>query len=295
MPDTRTAARLLGGDVAQRGGIVCPGPGHGRRDRSLSVKLDPRARDGFVVYSFAGDDVLVCRDFVRERLGLGAWQPRGTGAKPAASSPSRPSPSPVKMPDEDDAGRIRLALRIWNEATDPRGTPAEIYLHTRRFHLEDDLALRVLRWHASTECMVALMRNVITDEPQGVHRTFISPDGRKLGRRMKGRAKGAAIKLDADEDVTLGLFLGEGIETCLAARAWHLRPVWAVGSAGAIGTFPVLAGLDAITVLGEHDGGANAAATDALARTYQAAGVEVERVRPLIGDDLADAWSEVKA
>ena len=57
---------------------------------------------------------------------------------------------------------------------------------------------------------------------------------------MLGRAKGAAIKLDPDDDVTLGLHIGEGIETCLAARQLGYRPVWALGSAGAIAAFPVL-------------------------------------------------------
>ena len=75
---------------------------------------------------------------------------------------------------------------------------------------------------------------------------------------MLGRARDAAIKLDADENVTLGLHIGEGVETCLAAWLAGFRPVWALGSAGAIATFPVLSGIEAITVLGEvGDGGAN--------------------------------------
>ena len=44
-------------------------------DRSLSVKLDSDAPDGFVVHSFAGDDPLVCRDHVREKAGLEPFKP----------------------------------------------------------------------------------------------------------------------------------------------------------------------------------------------------------------------------
>jgi len=35
-PDVRAAARALGGDVVGRDQILCPGPGHSPRDRSLA-------------------------------------------------------------------------------------------------------------------------------------------------------------------------------------------------------------------------------------------------------------------
>ena len=47
---------------------------------------------------------------------------------------------------------------------------------------------------------------------------------------MYGEANGAAIKLDADEMVTMGLTIGEGIETVLSARQLGFRPAWALGS-----------------------------------------------------------------
>ena len=55
--------------------MLAPGPGHSGKDRSLSIKLSPKSPDGFVVHSFAGDDPLVCKDYVRERLGLQKLQP----------------------------------------------------------------------------------------------------------------------------------------------------------------------------------------------------------------------------
>ena len=83
-PDVRAAARALGGDISGRDGVVCPGPGHSRQDRSLSVRLDSTAPDGFVVHSFAGDDPITCKDHVRERLGLGAFKPNGGAANGTA-------------------------------------------------------------------------------------------------------------------------------------------------------------------------------------------------------------------
>ena len=129
------------------------------------------------------------------------------------------------------------------------------------------------------------MRDISTDQPCGVHRTYLGRDGGKIGRKMLGRAKGAAIKLDPDDDVMLALHIGEGIETCLSARQKGFRPTWALGSAGAIAGFPVLAGIEAITIFAEHDdSGANRRAVDQCARRYLAAGCEVWVIDPPRGD-----------
>jgi RecA-family ATPase len=68
-PNLQSIARALGGEV--RGGqVLAPGPGHSAKDRSLSVKLDAGAPDGFVVNSFANDDPIQCKDYVREKAGI---------------------------------------------------------------------------------------------------------------------------------------------------------------------------------------------------------------------------------
>lgn len=74
MIDRSYAAKQLGGDLTPNG-VVCPGPGHSARDRSLSVSFDPGAPEGFVVHSFSDDDAIACRDHVRGRLGLPEWKP----------------------------------------------------------------------------------------------------------------------------------------------------------------------------------------------------------------------------
>jgi hypothetical protein len=61
----QSLARALGGEV-EGNGVLTPGPGHSAVDRSLSVRLDANASDGFVVHSFAHDDPIVCRDHVRQ-------------------------------------------------------------------------------------------------------------------------------------------------------------------------------------------------------------------------------------
>jgi hypothetical protein len=74
MSELHSWARALGGDVTG-GGILCPGPGHTAGDRSLSVKI---GRDGEpICYSHSGDDPILCKDFVREKIGLKPFKPNG--------------------------------------------------------------------------------------------------------------------------------------------------------------------------------------------------------------------------
>ena len=68
-------AAAMGGDVTGPDSCNVPGPGHSSKDRSLSLKIDPTAPDGFIVYSHAGDDDIACKDYVREKLGLPQWSP----------------------------------------------------------------------------------------------------------------------------------------------------------------------------------------------------------------------------
>src|SRR5260370_7824539 len=105
----RAVAHALGGGVAGPNAVLAPGPGHSRRDRSLSVKFDPRAPDGFVVYSFAGDDPILCRDHVRRCVGMDRFI------------------APTKQPGPPRTG----SLDIWHEARDPPGTVVETYLAKR--------------------------------------------------------------------------------------------------------------------------------------------------------------------
>jgi len=196
-----------------------------------------------------------------------------------------------KKPPPPDAWK-----RVWGNSIEPRGTVVETYLRSRYLALPADMAGNAIRFHGALwrdgkthPGMVALFRDIQTDEPCGIHRTFLNSDGKKIDRRMLGRAGIAAIKLCPDENVTQGLHVGEGVETCLAAWLAGFRPVWALGTCGGIARFPLLAGIDAIRVLSErNDGGANEAAVNQLRETWSER--EVLVVEPLLGDDINDAW-----
>lgn len=298
MIELRTLAQALGGEIVGRNAVLAPGPGHSRRDRSLSVRLEPDAPGGFVVYSHAGDDVMGCKDYIRERCGLPRWQSRGLIANPRGGL--RVDEKPTLASQGIDKNTVLPALSIWSASVEPAGTVVERYLASRSLELPPDAA-DVLRFHprlryygGTVPGMVALLRDIRTNEPAGIHRTYLTANGVKLGRKMLGRAKGAAIKIDPDEDVTLGLTIGEGIETVLAARQLGFRPAWALGSVGAVEAFPALPAIEALTIL-EEAGAPSIKAVERCGRTWSEAGAEVIVVAPKVGSDINDSLRGVAA
>jgi putative DNA primase/helicase len=143
--------------------------------------------------------------------------------------------------------------------------------------------------------MVCLVRNIVTNKQQAIHRTALMPDGTAIKRNGKtfrmslGEISGGAIKLDPDEDVTQGLCIGEGVETCLAGRQMGYRPVWAVVNTRGIQDFPVLPGISGLTIFGEHDEKQQSMkAIQSCAERWLAAGREVLTAWPMAGNDLND-------
>lgn len=108
--DARTVARILGGD-ANGNSVSAPGPGHSPKDRSLSIRIDPAAPGGFVLTSFSSsDDWQVCRDYVRDRLGLEPWKPNGRDRR-------KPFVVINRAPDKEKMKRV--ALNIWRQSVSP--------------------------------------------------------------------------------------------------------------------------------------------------------------------------------
>jgi len=289
MMDARNIAYTLGGDVNGSKSCNVPGPGHDKADRSLSITIDPRAPDGFVVHSFASDDPLACKDYVRDRLGLGPWE-RGQGRRTPLLKAANDS-----GPDPDQEKRKAWALQIWSQSVNPTGTIVERYLREHRgLELSGDVAGSVIRFHGRLKfdetylpSMVCLLRDIKSNEPCGIHRTFLDrKTGEKIDRRMLGIARGAAIKLD---QAGASLTIGEGVETALSGRMAGLGPVWALGSSGAVRSFPVLKGLSEITILEENDP-TSQRDVEQCAQRYFKAGKPVNIVTPDIGNDLNDAW-----
>ena len=303
MIDIRAIARALGGSVIGRDTIAAPGPGHSPRDRSLTIKLVASAPDGLVVFSHANDDWQTCKDYVRERLGLPPWQPGdGLGPRVASSQVKEFDRAAINAEGErrehtaNDVLRIKRACAVWDAGVDPRGTLAEAYLWSRALILDDAIAGAVLRYHPACPwrdedtgatiylpALIAAFTSIDNGAVTGIQRIALTPEGRKLGRRMLGIVHRAAVKLDQAGDT---LHVGEGIETMMAARQLGLAPAWALGSAGMVAHFPIT-NTRHLGICGERDE-ASASAVELCTRRWQAAGRQVQVVIPTVGKDLND-------
>jgi phage/plasmid primase-like uncharacterized protein len=202
----------------------------------------------------------------------------------------------AKQERQDVAGQLQRAEQAWQEASLTPAPPAIDYLARRGISLDDLPESGGLRWHpacpwelGTKACVMARYTDTVTGEPRGIWRRPITGEKPKT----LGPMGGCVIRLWPDDAINEGLVIGEGIETTLAAatriehRGTLLRPAWATGSAGNMATFPVLAGIEALTILVDHDAsGTGQKAAEACAQRWRDAGREVIRLMP--GDMGAD-------
>jgi putative DNA primase/helicase len=286
MIDLRQAARALGGDIAGRDQVLCPGPGHSTQDRSLAVRF---VADGFIVHSHASDNWQACRDHVSARLGWDTQRP--------ATKPARMGATPQTSDDVVD--RIGWARSLWRATVPAKGTLAERYLvETRRLELPDSAAIRFhprLKFSRIGEflpAMVCAMVDIRTNEFTGIHRTFLTADAKKAGILTLGRKLGSAIKIDPDDVVHEGLAVAEGVESAIAARFLY-RPAWSLIDANGINGFPVLPGIEHLSIFADNDANktGEVAAYECQER-WQRTGAEVViQMPPNVGEDIADIIS----
>jgi hypothetical protein len=107
--------------------------------------------------------------------------------------------------------------------------------------------------------IVAIVTDVLTGERINLHRTWLKPDGSgkaeidKPRLLLKGHRKhGGVVRLWPDEEVSTGLCIAEGLETALTT-AHGFTPVWACIDAGNLAAFPVLPGIESLTIVADHD------------------------------------------
>jgi putative DNA primase/helicase len=225
------------------------------------------------------------------------------GEPTQANGQSRQAPNlPATVSPQPEDSRRQAALSIWHGAQDPRGTLVEAHFKSRALNLPNEAANEAIRFHGGCKfgsewfpAMVCLVRNIVANEPQGVHRTALGPDGTAIKRDGKtfrlslGQITGGVIKLNPDEDVEQGLCIGEGIETCLSGRQIGYRPVWSAVSKSGVASFPVLPGIVGLTIFGERDEKEQSEKSiRACAERSLMAGIETQAVWPLVGNDLND-------
>jgi Toprim domain/CHC2 zinc finger len=203
-----------------------------------------------------------------------------------------PAPQPGNGMDVD---KVAFALQLWADSKPLRGTPAERYLQvTRGIRRLPSAAADSLRFHPRCPfgherlpCLVALMRNPLTDTPVGIQRTALRLNGEaveKIDRRMLGHA--GVVKLWPLGTATR-LSIGEGLETTLSAmnllarQGEDLRPAWAALSCGMLGRLPLVPQVTELVLFVDNDinGEGPAAAHSCTARWTQA-GRTVMRHQP---------------
>jgi putative DNA primase/helicase len=282
----RKIAHALDGDVVGNQ-VLCPGPGHSPRDRSLAVRF---TADGFVVHSHANNDWRECRDHVNERLGLDSRHPQNNRASLRQLPPRRP---------DDTVDRIGWARSLWRATVPAKGTLAERYLvETRRLELPDT---EVIRFHARLKfsrtgeflpAMVCVMVDIRTNDFTGIHRTFLTADAKKAGVLTLGRKLGSAIKIDPDDTAHDGLAIAEGVESAIATRFIY-RPAWSLIDANGVNAFPVLPGITHLSIFADNDATKTGEfAAYACQERWQSAGAEVViQMPPNVGEDIADIIS----
>jgi phage/plasmid primase-like uncharacterized protein len=219
----------------------------------------------------------------------------GGGIRPHAKPSAKPS---AKRDESDEQHNLDRAAAIWHAAS-PLGPETITYFAKRGINIDQVPDHGGLRFHercpwdgGTMPAVIGRFTTAIGNESRGIWRRPITGEKPK----SLGPMSGCILRLWADEAVEQGLVLGEGVETTLAAatrithRGTLLQPAWAACSAGNMETFPVLSGIEALTLLVDNDAsGAGQKAAAACATRRSAAGREVIRLMPKIeGADFND-------
>lgn len=261
--DLKNIVHTFGGLLLDNGrGALIPGPGHSRRDRSVSLRQLPDGRILIHCFSPKDDwrdvrDMLRGRDFARD-----------------ASRDLASNPSSHAVPSFNE--KIARARALWNEAVPIEGTLAATYLHARRIELAAwPASLRFLPSASSIDdrrrrpALIAAIMDP-RDALQGVHINLLSPCGTRKAdvatpRRTIGRLMGGAVRLHDDGLPSSTLLVAEGIETALSAAIALDLSAWAALTAGNLARFNPPPGTRRLIVAADR-GAAGEAAGDTLAR-----------------------------
>ena len=247
-----------------------------------------------------GGDIL---EFIKKENGFGFPEALGLASDLAGFTscniPARreaPQPAPEPEDDPDELERMESALEIWDSVGPLRSSVAEAYLISRGIAVPDDgfhdlgFAPRCPWRNGTTPAMVGLLSDIITGEPCAIHRTALTPDGRKIGRKLLGPKSGCAIKLVPDSEVGDELAIAEGIETALSGQAFGFAPTWSVVDAGGIRTFPVLRHIRRLTIFVDNDVSSTGEKVARVCKErWEAAGKVVRLIIPTkVGMDFND-------
>jgi Toprim domain/CHC2 zinc finger len=216
-------------------------------------------------------------------------------------------PTTVVRERGDPEERRQRALALWDEAKPIAGTMAEQYLSDTRGIDVSRLPASinaVLRFHrfcpfgsGACPCLVALMRDPVTDVPVGIHRIALAQENGTVTRIERRALGGMGVVKLWPVNGGKALAVGEGIETVLAAATRMslggapLTPAWAAINTGGVAALPVLGGVEQLIQLIDND--ANNAGQGAAAVSRQRWCEQGRAVVPLLPKEAGWDWNDV--
>ena len=240
-------------------------------------------------------------DLIRQNRRLADVHEAAAEARRFLSLPEPPAvPQSKAQAAQNDGDRRLAARRLWAMTRPIAGTHAAAYLAERGI---TDLASTqgTLRFHLScyhrrddgTRTAFPAMIASVTDDAfavQGLHRTWLDPDRPIKAlisdpRRAMGMLLGHGVRIGFDPAAPPEMIAaGEGIETMLSLRqALPRMPAIAALSATHLGALLLPACLRRLYIATEADAAARHG-LGRLADRARADGIEVEPLRPVLGD-----------
>lgn len=297
-PDLRDFVMRCGGELVNGGREArVPGPGHSKRDRSLSLRL---SEDGRVIFhDFSGKHSFL---EVKAHLGLADADSFTPNKAEREAERRRRDAENARL----DLEKLNFCASVWEGTLPTDGTVVERYLLSRglsldcgdvRFH---PAAPRVVPWNRTDDdpapppphpAMVCLARNA-RREARGLHITFLNSKGQKAfghrSRIMAGPMIGTSL-----QTAPIGrdgiLAIAEGLETAGSFALLEGVPTWAAFSTSGIRGFEVPYAVRKLIIAADNDanGAGLQAANDLAERARSRCSVEI-RAPGKVGD-----WNDV--
>lgn len=259
-------ARRLGGDFYGAYAMV-PGPGHSRRDRSLSVTV---GQSGRLIYnSFCGDS----HAEIHAHLGL---EDSGSSKPASTAERARLARQRALSMQQDRLRKLAFCQAVWAETNPIDASPAETYL--REVRRIAGFTSSVLRYHPNAPldyqrrrhapALVALVQDRHAT-PCGLHLTALRPDGsdKAFGpnsRRVFGPIGNGSIRLEKGPGAVLAV--AEGVETALSFAALEDVCTWSSVSTAGMAKFEPPTWVKRLIIAADGDDAGHRAATELASR-----------------------------
>lgn len=287
--------------AAMRGKTTSQNHNELRWGRKGSFKVDPRRRN---FSDFQNGETGDAIDLIRRETGLDFPSAVVFGEKllgldgnvrRPADRKRKQRPKTATTVKRKPKGLNRDALNAWNSAFSLENSIAVAYFEeVRRCSIPGHHCCRfvpAMKHYLSGlifPAIVSLLTDATTGTPLSLHMTFLAHDGRGKAPVEQPRLfwygpliGGCVVRLSPDDQVETGLTISEGLEDGQSLLDYGSAPVWACPNAGHMAKFPVLPGVEALTICADADANkaGEGAATKCMER-WTAAGSEVTITYP---------------